>query len=115
MRSIASLAGTASCAGTLMRFTTLPSTRFSSVHARCCGSIRCMVEHMHTVGAMNCTVLPSCFTSSARRFTRFSSVPTQLPATPIDGGGASSVALGYPEVARRVVARVIENLRPAAR
>lgn len=38
----------------------------------------------------------------------------ELPATPIDGGGASTVALGYPEVARRVVERVIENLRPAA-
>lgn len=38
----------------------------------------------------------------------------ELPATPIDGGGASSVALGYPEVARRVVERVIENLRPTA-
>lgn len=36
-----------------------------------------------------------------------------LPATPIDGGGASSVSLGYPEVARRVADLVTSGLRPA--
>lgn len=51
MRSSAMRASSASCAGTLIWFTTLPSARFSSVHARCCGSMRCMVEHMHTVGS----------------------------------------------------------------
>ncbi len=35
-----------------------------------------MVEHMQMVPAMNCTILPSCFTSCARRSTRFNSVPT---------------------------------------
>lgn len=39
----------------------------------------------------------------------------ELPAVPIDGGGSSSVALGYPEVARRVAELVVANLRPAAR
>lgn len=38
--------------------------------------MRPMVEHMQTIGAMNCTTLPSGLTSSARRLTRFSSVPT---------------------------------------
>ena len=38
----------------------------------------------------------------------------ELPATPIDGGGASSVALGYPEVARRVAELVTAKLRPSA-
>ena len=76
MRSSAMRASSASCAGTLIWFTTLPSARFSSVHARCCGSMRCMVEHMHTVGAMNCTTLPCGFISSASRLTRLSSVPT---------------------------------------
>ena len=38
-----------------------------------------------------------------------------LPATPIDGGGASSVSLGYPEVARRVADLVTSDLRPAQR
>ena len=38
--------------------------------------MRAIVEHMHTVGAMNCTTLPCGFNSSARRFTRLSSVPT---------------------------------------
>lgn len=36
----------------------------------------------------------------------------ELPATPIDGGGASSVSLGYPEVARRVAELVTSDLRP---
>ena len=35
-----------------------------------------MVEHMHTVGAMNCTTLPCGLNSSAIRLTRFNSVPT---------------------------------------
>ena len=35
-----------------------------------------MVEHMHTVGDMKCTDLPSALHSSRRRLTRFSSVPT---------------------------------------
>lgn len=39
----------------------------------------------------------------------------ELPASPIDGSGASSVALGYPEVARRVVDLVIADLQPATR
>ena len=65
-----------SCAGTVIRFTTLPSARFSRVHARCWGSMRCIVEHMQTVGAMNSTILPSGFISSASRLTRLSSVPT---------------------------------------
>ena len=47
MRSRAIFACSASCAGTEMRLTTLPSARFSSVHARCWGSMRCMVEHAH--------------------------------------------------------------------
>lgn len=38
----------------------------------------------------------------------------RLPATPIDGGTASSVSLGYPEVARRVAELVVGDLRPAA-
>lgn len=38
-----------------------------------------------------------------------------LPATPIDGGGASSVALGYPEVARRVAELVTAELGTAPR
>ncbi|MBY0274793.1 hypothetical protein K2Z84_05605 [Candidatus Binatia bacterium] len=38
-----------------------------------------------------------------------------LPATPIDGGGASSVALGYPEVARRVAELVTADLGAAPR
>ena len=62
--------------GTLIWFTTLPSTRFSRLQARCCGSMRAIVEHMHTVGAMNCTTLPCGLHSSARRLTRFNSVPT---------------------------------------
>jgi hypothetical protein len=37
-----------------------------------------------------------------------------LPATPIDGGGASTVSLGYPEVARRVAELVTNDLQPAA-
>lgn len=37
-----------------------------------------------------------------------------LPPTPIDGGTASSVTLGYPEVARRVAALVVGDLRPVA-
>src|SRR5574338_267632 len=84
MRSRATRASSASWAGTAMRLTTLPSARFSRVHARCWGSMRCMVEHMHTVGAMNCTTLPSGFISSARRLTRFSSVPTsqRVPGAP---------------------------------
>lgn len=36
-----------------------------------------------------------------------------LPSTPIDGGTASSVTLGYPEVARRVADLVVGDLRPA--
>lgn len=36
-----------------------------------------------------------------------------LPATPIDGGGASSVSLGYPVVARTVAQRITADLRPA--
>jgi hypothetical protein len=36
-----------------------------------------------------------------------------LPATPIDGGAASSVSLGYPEVARRVAELVVGDLRPS--
>jgi hypothetical protein len=35
-----------------------------------------VVEHMHTVGAMNCTDLPCELNSAAMRFTRLSSVPT---------------------------------------
>jgi hypothetical protein len=38
----------------------------------------------------------------------------RLPATPIDGGGASTVSLGYPEVARRVAELVTSDLRPAS-
>lgn len=37
----------------------------------------------------------------------------ELPATPIDGGAASSAALGYPEVARRVAELLTANLAPA--
>lgn len=37
----------------------------------------------------------------------------ELPSSPIDGGGASSVALGYPEVARRVAEMVTANLHPS--
>jgi hypothetical protein len=39
---------------------------------------------------------------------------SRLPARPIDGGGASSVSLAYPAVARRVAELVIADLRPAA-
>jgi hypothetical protein len=35
-----------------------------------------------------------------------------LPATPISGGGASTVSLGYPEVARQVVTRLLDRLGP---
>ncbi len=38
---------------------------------------------------------------------------SRLPARPIDGGGASSVALAYPAVARRVVTLVLADLRAA--
>jgi hypothetical protein len=37
-----------------------------------------------------------------------------LPATPIDGGGASTISLGYPEVARRVAELVTDDLHPAS-
>lgn len=37
-----------------------------------------------------------------------------FPARPVDGGGASSVTLAYPEVARRVVAATLGDLAPAA-
>jgi hypothetical protein len=35
-----------------------------------------------------------------------------FPARPVDGGGASSVTLAYPEVARRVVAATLGDLAP---
>ena len=37
-----------------------------------------------------------------------------LPTHPVDGGGAGSVALAYPEVARRVAATTVGGLAPAA-
>jgi len=39
---------------------------------------------------------------------------SRLPARPIDGGGASSVSLAYPAVARRIVELVVADLRPDA-
>lgn len=36
-----------------------------------------------------------------------------FPASPVAAGGAGSVSLAYPEVARRVVAATIADLRPA--
>jgi len=53
MRSSVSLASSASCLGTLIWLTTLPSARFSSVQAKCCGSMRAMVEHSHTTWLIN--------------------------------------------------------------
>jgi len=38
---------------------------------------------------------------------------SRVPARPIDGGGASSVSLAYPAVARRVAELVLADLRPA--
>lgn len=36
----------------------------------------------------------------------------RFPATPVDAGGASSVALAYPQVARRVAAVTVDDLIP---
>ena len=69
-------ASAASCSGNADRIDDLPSARFSSVQARCCGSMRCIVEHMQMVGAHELDDLAFGFTSSASRLTRFSSVPT---------------------------------------
>ena len=38
---------------------------------------------------------------------------SRVPATPVDGGGASSVSLAYPEVARRVARLTLGDLAPA--
>ena len=74
--SSASLANCASWFGTLIWFTIFPFSRFSSDQARCCGSIRAMVEHIQTIGDMNCTILLWALNSSAILPTRFNSVPT---------------------------------------
>src|SRR5690606_36643355 len=76
MRPSATFACSATSCGTRIWLTTWPSTRFSSVQARCCGSMRNMVEHMHTMGDMKCTCTPFSFISLCRRLTRLSSVPT---------------------------------------
>ena len=52
--------------------------------------MRCMVEHMHTVGAMNLMFLFCGFSCSARRLTRFSSVPTSQRVL---GGAAVTVLM----------------------
>src|SRR6185295_19349845 len=90
MRSSATRANSASRGGTLIWLTTLPSARFSSVQARCCGSMRAMVEHMHTTGDMNWISLPCGLNSSAMRLTRFSSVPTNQR---VFGGAAAMVLM----------------------
>ena len=54
--------------------------------------MRCIVEHMHTVGAMNWTTLPCGFISSARRFTKLSSVPTSQR---VSGSAAVMVLMMY--------------------
>src|SRR5687768_8323204 len=89
IRSSASFASSASASGTLIGFTTFPATRFSSAQARCCGSMRAMVEHMHIVGAMNWIIFPSGLNSSAIRPTRFNSVPTSQRVP----GSASRIVL----------------------
>src|SRR5205814_10476763 len=47
IRSNATLDQYFTWSATRMRLTTLPSTRFSSAHARCCGEIRNIVVHRH--------------------------------------------------------------------
>src|ERR1700757_4816202 len=76
MRSSATRAHCFTSSSTLMRLTTLPSTRFSSDHARCCGEIRYIVVHRHPESSSVTTCLPSGAKCFASRLTRWISVPT---------------------------------------
>jgi len=73
-------------ASTVIRLRTSPWSRPSSIHARWAASIRNMVEHGHTSGSSETTVLSG--VSASNRFTRWISVPTPMTVP----GGASATA-----------------------
>ncbi len=86
MRSSATRAHSAVSASTVIRFTTLPSTRFSSTQHRWAASMRNIVEHGQMSGSSDTIVLPG--VSSSSRCTRWISVPTPITAP----SGAASTA-----------------------
>ena len=86
IRSRATRAHEAVSSSTVIRLRTSPSTRPSRTQARWAASIRNMVEHGHTRGSRETTVLSG--VSSSSRLTRWISVPTPMT----DPGGASATA-----------------------
>src|SRR4029077_11418579 len=92
MRSNATFANSRVCSSTEIWFTIFPAARFSSAHSRCCGVIRNIVVHTHTLGSSDITLRS--FISLLSRFTKWISVPTahSLPT------GAASIAFTIPSV-----------------
>ena len=76
IRSRATRAHAAVSWSTVMRLRTSPSTRPSRTQARWAASMRNMVEHGHTRGSRETTVLSG--VSSSSRLTRWISVPTPM-------------------------------------
>src|ERR1700741_4963810 len=86
-------------ASTWMRFTTVPSTRFSSTQQRWAASMRNMVEHGQISGSSETTVLSG--VSSASPWTRGISVPAALT---LPGGAGGEGAGALPEEQRGLLA-----------
>src|SRR5437588_791560 len=87
MRCRATRAHSAVPGSTVMRFTTLPSSRFSSNQHRWAASMQNIVEHGQMRGSSENTVLFGC--SAANRCTRWISVPMAS----VEPAGAASTAL----------------------
>src|SRR5438045_6814784 len=76
IRSNATLDQYFTWSATRMRLTTLPSTRFSSAHARCCGEIRNIVVHRHPESSSVMTFFLCSAKRLPMRLTRWISVRT---------------------------------------